>query len=124
MEGLVRVVIGSAVGGLLGAAAFFAVDALAPAPSSAGLGPATSSTPKTYKAWCGRKGNNCSVSFAEGKITVNGKDSINHDQLSFINVLRDYECGLSPTCSVISTFNVEYIEDDKRHLAKFIFIHW
>ena len=123
MKGLTRVVLGSIAGGLLGAAAFFAVDALVPAPSSAGLGAATSSTPKTYKAWCGRKGNNCKVSFADGKITVNNKDSINHDQLSFIHGLRDYECKPLGGCHWILTYNVEYIEHDKRNFAKFIFMH-
>ena len=37
MKGLGRVVIGSAVGGLLGAAAFFAVDGLNPSPSNSQL---------------------------------------------------------------------------------------
>ena len=37
MKGLERVVVGSAVGGLLGAAAFFAVDGLNPSPANAQL---------------------------------------------------------------------------------------
>ena len=37
MKGLGRVVLGSAVGGLLGAAAFFAVDGLNPSPANAQL---------------------------------------------------------------------------------------
>mgnify|MGYP001268284263 CR=1 FL=1 len=37
MKGLGRVVVGSAVGGLLGAAAFFAVDGLNPSPANAQL---------------------------------------------------------------------------------------
>ena len=37
MKGIKRVVIGSAVGGLVGAAAFFAVDGLNPSPANAQL---------------------------------------------------------------------------------------
>jgi len=89
----------------------------------AGLGEASSVKPKAYDAWCGKRNNKCKVSFANGRITVNNKDSIAFEEVTFIGGQRDYECG-AISCHFISTFNVEYAENGNTGYAKFIFMHF
>ena len=75
-------------------------------PAFAGLGPASSSKPAAYDAWCGEKGNDCKVSFDGGKITVDGKHSVSFDQLTYITRNRgDYN---SWNYSYTHTFGIEY----------------
>lgn len=77
-------------------------------PVHSGLGEAASkSKSATYDAWCGEKGNDCKVSFANEKITVNDKDSVDFDDITYI--IKDWSGnyvwdGL--------TFGIEYRNDD------------
>ncbi len=74
-------------------------------PVCAGLGPATESNSgsDTYNAWCGERGNDCTVSFKGGKITVNGTHSVNFEDITYIT-RGSFKIHLI-------TFGIEYIED-------------
>ena len=79
-------------------------------PAFAGLGPASSSKPAAYDAWCGARKNDCKVSFDNAQITVNNKHSVPFDQLSFISRNLEYGSG-------VFTFGIEYVESPRRTTA-------
>ena len=90
-------------------------------PVYAGLGEATSkSQSATYEAWCGEKGNDCKVSFANGRITVNDKHSVDFSDITYIT--RNEEGGSYEWKWV---FGVEYLEEgmEAPEFAEFIFAH-
>ena len=92
-------------------------------PAFAGLGPASSSKPAAYDAWCGQRKNDCKVSFEGERITVDGKHSISFDQLTFIS--RNF---MSPTLSAhdnYTAFGIEYRnEDGSSEFAEILFAHY
>ena len=76
-------------------------------PVNAGLGAATKSSSEAgYEAWCGEKGNDCNIVFADGKITVNKKDSVSFEDITYItkNVEGRYRYNR------IFRFGIEYKE--------------
>ena len=91
-------------------------------PASAGLGAAASKTASRYEAWCGEKGNDCKVSFKDGKITVNDSDSVDFEQVTYITRNEDY----SPwTGDTVYTFGIEYLEEGvpDPEFAEILFLH-
>ena len=91
-------------------------------PAYSGLGSAASKSSESgYKAWCGKRGNECKVTFADGKITVDGKHSVDFEDITYITNNKergfwgDYEY----------TLGVEYQEEgmEEPEFAEFIFIH-
>ena len=93
-------------------------------PVSAGLGSATTKgSTKGYDAWCGEKGNNCKVKFADGKITVNNEDSVDFKNITYITRTSDYNKW---DYSWKVTFGIEYIEEgmENPEYAEIIFGHW
>ena len=51
-------------------------------PARADLGPAeTEMKTSTFDAWCGKRSNNCKVSFEGDRLLVNGKDGIDKSQI-------------------------------------------
>ena len=90
-------------------------------PAFAGLGAAASKSNESgYEAWCGERGNDCKVTFGNGKITVDGKHSVSFDDITYIT--RNEELvDLGPQY----VFGIEYLEDDMNEpeFAEIIFIH-
>lgn len=74
-------------------------------PAFAGLGPASSSKPSAYDAHCGKRGNDCKVSFDNAQITVDGKYSVPFDQLTFISRGAMYTKNYT-------AFGIEYRNED------------
>ena len=92
-------------------------------PAEAGLGAATSKTQASrYDAWCGEKGNDCKVSFKDGKITVNDSDSVDFEQVTYITRNRDYNVW---TGDYLYTFGIEYLEEGASdpEFAEILFMH-
>jgi len=90
-------------------------------PVNAGLGAATSNTQSSsYDAWCGEKGNDCKVSFNGGKITVNGTDSVDFEDITYIT--RSYE---SFGMAHVYTYGIEYLEEGMSdpEFAEILFMH-
>ncbi len=97
---------------------FLVASSLAVIPVHAGLGEATSkSKSASYDAWCGEKGNDCKVSFNNGKITVNESDSVDFSDITYIT--RNNET----VWNFKYVFGVEYLEEgmDEPEFAEFIF---
>ena len=88
-------------------------------PAFAGLGPASSSKPAAYDAWCGARKNDCKVSFDNAQITVNNEHSVPFDQLTFISRNLEYGSG-------VVTFGIEYVEspDTPPQFAEILFQHY
>ena len=98
------------------------VGAISPAHS--GLGSAASKSSKSgYDAWCGERGNECTVTFADGKITVNKKHSVDFNDITYIT--RNVEERLDIAGGDIYTFGIEYQEagDDAPEFAEILFQH-
>ena len=92
-------------------------------PVNAGLGSATSKTKSSsYDCFCGEKGNDCKVSFSNGKITVNDTDSVDFEDITYIT--RNYEYNEWSGVRTY-TFGVEYLEEgmDDPEFAEIILIH-
>lgn len=87
-------------------------------PVHSGLGEAASkSKSATYDAWCGEKGNDCKVSFTGGRITVNDKDSVAFEDITYITRNNETKWDFR------YVFGVEYLEKgmDEPEFAEFIF---
>ena len=102
---------------------FLVASSMAVMPVHAGLGSATSKTQSSaYDAWCGEKGNDCKVSFSNGKITVNDSDSVDFEYITYItrNAERDQWTG-----DFLYTFGIEYLEKgmDDPEFAEILFQH-
>ena len=96
---------------------------IAATPATAGLGSAAiKGSTKGYEAWCGEKGNDCKVQFANGKITVNNKDSVDFDNITYITRTSDYNKW---DYSWKITFGIEYLEENMENpeFAEIIFGH-
>ena len=92
-------------------------------PASAGLGTATTqSNEKGYDAWCGEKGNNCNIVFANGKITVDKQYSVSFKDITYIT--RNSE-GIY-TWNNLIRFGIEYQEEgmDEPEFAEILFRHF
>ena len=92
-------------------------------PAFAGLGPASSSKPAAYDAWCGERKNDCKVSFDNAQITVDNKHSVPFDQLTFIS--RNVHYRNSSAYSRVYTFGIEYVESpgSPPEFAEILFEH-
>ena len=91
-------------------------------PVNAGLGAATKSSSEAgYEAWCGEKGNDCNIVFADGKITVNKKDYVSFEDITYIT--RNNE-GIY-TWNNLIRFGIEYQEEgmDEPEFAEILFRH-
>ena len=88
-------------------------------PVEAGLGSATTKTKASiYDAWCGVPKNNCTISFNDGRITVDGTDSIDFEQITYITENKDIN---EWTMDIKTTFGIEYLEEGAegpRHLLQ------
>ena len=92
-------------------------------PVEAGLGSATTKTKSSiYEAWCGVPKNDCTISFNDGKITVDGTDSIDFEQITYITENRDLN---EWTMDIKTTFGIEYLEEgaEDPEFAEVIFLH-
>jgi len=75
-------------------------------PAYSGLGAAAvKSSESGYEAWCGEQGNDCNVVFTDGKITVNKKDSVDFEDITYITRNR-----ADKGTYWLYTFGVEYLE--------------
>jgi len=63
---------------------------LMPNPAFSGLGSAQGEQTEKFDAWCGKKGNKCVVLFKDGKITVDGTDSIAYEDVVGLSTGRSY----------------------------------
>ena len=97
---------------------------LSATPAEAGLGQATSTTAaSTYDAWCGKPKNNCKVDFKNQKITVNGTDSIDWKQITYITKNKKRCDDGWTNCGWVYTFGIEYKEDGQIQFAEILFQH-
>ena len=97
----------------LAASVAIGTSLIAATPAIAGLGSAaTKGSSKGYDAWCGEKGNDCKVTFADGKITVNNTDSVDFKSLTYITRTSDYN-EWSGNWTI--TFGIEYLEEDMKN---------
>ena len=53
----------------------------------AGLGSATQPDIETYSAWCGKKGNDCKVTFEADRLSVDGTDYVLYRDIKAVNYL-------------------------------------
>ena len=75
-------------------------------PVNAGLGSAATKTKSSsYDCYCGEKGNDCKVSFSNGKITVDEEDSVDFEDITYIT--QNYEYN-EWTGVRTYTFGIEY----------------
>ena len=82
---------------------------IAGVPVNAGLGSAATKTESsTYDCYCGKKGNDCKVSFNNGKITVDGKHSVDFEDITYITVNFEHSDW---TYISTWTFGIEYLEE-------------
>ena len=92
-------------------------------PVEAGLGSATTKTKASiYDAWCGVPKNDCTISFNDGRITVDGTDSIDFEQITYITENKDIN---EWTMDIKTTFGIEYLEEgaEDPEFAEVIFLH-
>ena len=96
-------------------------------PVSAGLGDAEGGTTnRTFDAYCGKKGNNCKVMFANDKLTVNQKDSISKGQILKYTVNPNFYCEsgmFGEKCDGEGSVLVIYQEEGREGSGIFIFVH-
>ena len=98
-------------------------SSLAYSPVNAGLGSATSTTKSSaYDGWCGERKNDCTISFNNGKITVNNSDSVDFEDITYITRNADYN---EWTGDWLFTFGIEYLEEgmDDPEFAEILFQH-
>ena len=91
-------------------------------PVNAGLGAATSkSSAAGYDAWCGEKGNDCNIVFSSGRITVDKKDSVSFEDITYItkNIEGRYRYER------VFRFGIEYKEKgmSEPEFAEVLFMH-
>ena len=94
-------------------------------PANAGLGAAAVSESESgYDAWCGKRGNDCKVVFKDEKITVDGKDSVKFQDLTYIT--RSIEHRYDFQGGDIITFGIEYKEEgmSSPEFAQILFMHY
>ena len=109
----------------LAAAVAFAGLFVAGQPVNAGLGEADAEVLKEFDAWCGKRKNNCKVTFpSANEMVVNGKDGITRDQL------QSYQCNSSWRQMGFSGIDhweysclVKYTENSIDRSGKFIFVN-
>ena len=91
-------------------------------PSIAGLGDAVRENGKEHAAWCGKKGNDCTVRFEDGEITVNAKDSVRFEDILHVTRNRHEKAGFW-WWFYEYTFVIEYQEEgmDTPEVAEIIF---
>ena len=107
----------------LAASVAIGTSLIAATPATAGLGSAAiKGSTKGYEAWCGEAGNDCKVTFADGKITVNDKDSVDFNNITYITRTSDYN---EWDYSWKITFGIEYLEEgmENPEFAEIIFGH-
>ena len=91
-------------------------------PAIAGLGSATQKGSEAgYDAWCGERGNDCNVTFKDGKITVDNSDSVDFDDITYITRNREGKWDTN----LLWRFGIEYLEEglDAPEFAEILFIH-
>ena len=91
-----------------------------PTAVNAGLGDAEGLSQKEFDAWCGQAGNNCKVVFSDNRLTVNGIDGIQRDQLiefSYDSTYNQWDY------STKHFFTLSYKEDGVIKSGTFIFGH-
>ncbi|TGG86662.1 MAG: hypothetical protein ERJ69_01475 [Aphanocapsa feldmannii 288cV] len=112
---------------LIVAAAVASIGSQGLAPSAyAGLGAATSNNKGiTYDAWCREEGNNCTISFANGKIIVNETDSVDYEDITYITKNSQFHKSRGWNGEYTYIFGIEYLESDASDVefAEIIFSH-
>ena len=106
----------------LAASVAIGTSLIAATPATAGLGSAAiKGSTKGYEAWCGEKGNDCKVTFTDGKITVNNTDSVDFKNITYIT--RTIDDNVFWASSVTQTFGIEYLEEGMKQpeFAEIIF---
>lgn len=99
-----------------------AASLIAISPANAGLSSAAlTGSKKGYDAWCGKRGNDCKVVFADGKITVDNKHSADFEDITYIT--RTIDDNVIWTSSITQTFGIEYLEEgmEEPEFAEIIF---
>ena len=89
----------------------------------AGLGDADNSAVRTFQPWCGKRENNCTVSFAHGILIVNDKDSITRDQFRSFSCDSQYITPFWGSNHWEYTCQVIYNEDGADKSGVFIFVN-
>ena len=106
------------------ACALFALPFLQ-VPALAGLGEASSvSTEAEFKPWCGKRNNDCKVTFAGDKIAVNNGDGITREQFKRYSCSSEWrQLGLSGIDHWEYTCLVFYTENSKEQFGTFMFVN-
>jgi hypothetical protein len=104
-----------------------AIICVRPSSSSADLGPAEAEMKTTsFQAWCGKRKNNCTVSFEEDRLVVNNKDGISRSQILRIwsdKEMRDFR-DRNPMSYYQDVYYVTYKKSDGSDgTGRFIFLN-
>ena len=86
-------------------------------PVKADFGEADVSTVNTFDAWCGQKGNNCTIRFEKDAIVVDNISKVSHKQITAYSNLAEYDGGCWGTTSCLLARNlysidIEYIKQN------------
>ena len=94
-------------------------------PATAGLGAADTEVVKEFDAWCGKRKNNCKVSFPSStELRVNDKDGITRDQLQSVRCDAAWrQMGLSGIDHWEYYWLLKYREDETDKSGKFLFVN-
>jgi len=99
------------------ALAYTATFALSPGIAWSDFGEADISKTSEFNAYCGKKGNNCSIRFEENQIVVNNKSRVNRNQiLKYTNLSQcDGGCLGTTSCPLarhLYSIDIEYAKKD------------
>ena len=92
---------------------------LMPHPALSGLGSAEGAQTEKFDAWCAKRRNKCVVLFKDGKITVNGTDSIPYEDVVGLSKAYDYNPRFGG--SHLYTFVVFFMEDGIKKSGTILF---
>jgi hypothetical protein len=97
-------------------------------PVLAGLGAAVTEAPDSIKAWCGKPLNNCTITFQDGRMKVDGNEGILPSQIRLTNTNRTFRMTWWPPAARDSNgfrwdYEVTYEEDGKKMIAVFMFVN-
>ena len=93
---------------------------LMPNPVFSGFGEAEGEQTEKFDAWCGKKNNKCVVLFKDGKITVNGTDSVAYEDVVGLSRGRSWHYKFGGSYYLYS-YVVFYMEDGMKKSGTFMF---
>ncbi|KZR80682.1 hypothetical protein PMIT1342_02642 [Prochlorococcus marinus str. MIT 1342] len=91
-----------------------------PNPVLSGLGSAQGKQTEKFDAWCARKGNDCVVLFKNGKITVDGNDSVPYEDIVGLSKASNWNYKIGGSYWLY-TYTVFFMEDGVKKSGTFLF---